>query len=476
MKKKYKVKTAYGDHKVGAEVELDPENAVTKGLLQGGLIELVEGAGSGDADPNDPLAALTKTLQERIEATSTALVEKLYAKLQTDLKAAGAGAGGPLNIVIGGQKELDDPTEGYANFGLFAKDVRDSQNGASECERLEKFKDVMGKKLKAVTGQSEGTTDDGGILVPTQVQQSILKKTFETGDILSRVRKFPVVGNSMEFPAMVQDSMVDGARYGGVRAYWMDEAEQFTISKVKFTKLGMKLRKIGCFCAATDELLSDAQGITLGAFLSEMASEELNFVISDAIIRGDGNGKPKGILNSTALLTLAAEAGQPADTIWAENIDKMWLSCPTSSRKNAAWFINPECEPMLQKLAYKIPITNVAGSENVGGFGVTLYAQPGSIAGQPYGTLKGRPVIPLEWMSGLGDVGDIGLFDLQQYLMIVKSGIDSATSIHLRFDYGETVFRFTMRVDGIPWWRTPVTPYKTTTSRKISPFTVIAAR
>jgi hypothetical protein len=33
-------------------------------------------------------------------------------------------------------------------------------------------------------------------------------------------------------------------------------------------------------------------------------------------------------------------------------------------------------------------------------------------------------------------------------------------SIHLRFDYDESVFRFIFRLDGAPWWPAALTPYK----------------
>ena len=41
---------------------------------------------------------------------------------------------------------------------------------------------------------------------------------------------------------------------------------------------------------------------------------------------------------------------------------------------------------------------------------------PGGLSGQPYGTLLGRPVIPIEQCSTLGTVGDIILADLKQFI------------------------------------------------------------
>ena len=77
-------------------------------------------------------------------------------------------------------------------------------------------------------------------------------------------------------------------------------------------------------------------------------------------------------------------------------------------------------------------------------------------------------------MQTLGTQGDIGLADFSQYLIGDKGGIKVATSIHLRFDYDETAFRFVLRYDGQPWWLSALTPRRGTST--LSPFVVLAVR
>jgi len=89
-------------------------------------------------------------------------------------------------------------------------------------------------------------------------------------------------------------------------------------------------------------------------------------------------------------------------------------------------------------------------------------------------TLFGRPVVPIEQCSALGSVGDIILADLSQYLLIDKGGINAASSIHVRFLYDESVFRFIYRVDGQPIWNKPLQPYKG--SGTLSPYVALQAR
>lgn len=46
--------------------------------------------------------------------------------------------------------------------------------------------------------------------------------------------------------------------------------------------------------------------------------------------------------------------------------------------------------------------------------------------------------------------------------------------MHIRFDYDETVFKFSWRVGGRPDWDSTITPYKGTTAR--SPYVALATR
>jgi len=85
----------------------------------------------------------------------------------------------------------------------------------------------------------------------------------------------------------------------------------------------------------------------------------------------------------------------------------------------------------------------------------------GGISGQPYGTLFGLPVLPIEQAATLGTQGDVILADLTNgYILAEKGGIKSDMSIHVQFIYDESVFRFVLRIDGQPVRATALTPYK----------------
>jgi len=110
----------------------------------------------------------------------------------------------------------------------------------------------------------------------------------------------------------------------------------------------------------------------------------------------------------------------------------------------------------------------------VGTGGVPVWLPMQGLAGNPNGTLMGRQLFLSEKMATLGDQGDIGIADFKRYFIGDRGGVQTATSIHLRFDYDETAFRFVLRYDGQPSWLQPLTPRKSAVT--LSPFIVLAAR
>ena len=343
-----------------------------------------------------------------------------------------------------------DNEKRFASFGeqLMAA-YRAATPGGKVDERL---------TTRAASGLNESTPSDGGFLVQQDFVTELLKRTYETGILASKVKKIPIStnANGMKINAIDEDSRANGSRWGGVQTYWEGEADEITASKPKFKQMELSLKKLTGLCYATDELLQDAAA--LEAVIRQAFAEEFGFKIDDAILSGSGEGEPLGILNSGAIVTVAKEASQ-TDTITVENLIKMWNRLWSRSRANAVWYINQELEPYL----YTLKI----GDKPV-------YIPAGGLSEKPCGTLFGRPVVPIEQCSAAGEVGDIILADIGQYLLIDKGGIKSASSIHVRFLYDENVFRFIYRVDGKPIWTKPLTPYKG--SATVSPFVTLAKR
>ncbi|MCP4536252.1 MAG: phage major capsid protein [Chloroflexi bacterium] len=316
--------------------------------------------------------------------------------------------------------------------------------------------------IKAISGMSELVPADGGLLVGTDYSQTIMERVYSTGQLLQRVMMLPISGgsNSMSIPKVSETSRANGSRLGGVQAYWASEGKEKTGSKPKFETANLKLNKVIGLVYATDELLDDASA--LSAWIMSRLPDELRFVVENSIINGTGGGQPVGILNSGAVISQDAVVGQTAATIVSQNVINMY-SRRWGNPGDYIWLTSQSSEPQLMQMSLA-----------VGTGGQLTYMPPGGMSGSPYGNIFGRPVVPVEYCPAVGTVGDLMFVNPREYVMIEKGGIQSASSIHVRFIYDEQVFRFVWRVDGQPLWSSALTPFNGGDTQ--SPYVALATR
>lgn len=345
--------------------------------------------------------------------------------------------------------------KGFANLGeqLMAVMRFEKSKGLQRDPRL----------FAGPAGGSEAVPSDGGFLVQKDFSAELLMRMYQTGQIVSKCRKIPISGNSngIKINAIDEDSRANGSRWGGVLAYWVNEAAAFTGSKPKFRQVELQLEKLIALCYATDELLED--GAALESVIQQAFAEEMTFKVEDAIVNGTGAGQPLGILNSGSLITQAKDSGDSGPVLTTNDVLNMWNRLWVPSRQNAVWLADVTIEPQLYKL--------VLGAPSLGQ--ILLYTPPGD-KGNQTGMLMGRPVVFHEHGAVLGTPGDIILADLSQYVVIDKNGVRQDYSIHVNFLTDEGVFRFVYRVDGQAWWKKPLTPKSGGST--LSPFISLATR
>ncbi|KKM13620.1 hypothetical protein LCGC14_1714380 [marine sediment metagenome] len=439
---------------------------------------------SDTADDKDRAAAKAK--QEELQAKYDALKAELdevkvalareqeLQEIEREMIPAGSGGatkGGDSAGGNGAVKIVDDPGQKKADaakWESFGEQLRAVQLAASQHPAQ------WDKRLvpSAATGLSDAVGSEGLFLVGTDTSQELIRYAFDNTQVFggagyAGVRRIPIssTSNSVKINAVNETSRATGSRWGGVQLYWIETGGQKTGSKPDFRQIELSLKKLIGLCYATDELLQDT--VALEAVIREAYASEFSFMIQDAVINGSGSGQPLGILNSSCLVTIAKESDQVAKTIVKENIDKMWTQMWPRGVAQSVWFINQDCYPQLFSM-----------TQDVGTGGMPVYLPPGGLSASPFGTLMGRPVIPIEQCQTIGTKGDIFFCDLSEYLFADKGGIDFASSMHLRFDYDETAFRFVYRADGQPAWNAALTPYKSAgaAANKVSPMITLAAR
>lgn len=440
----------YDGKPVGEIVEV--EEAVARALVAGGVAEDATGTAEG-------VLAATQTAELRAQLSEiTRSIADGFRASTAEIRAARPDLGRVDPAASEDDKKF--PTGGYRSLGHYAHEVfRAQHRGSPDPQSQTRLGDwfALNERVQrglleraAATGMSENIDPDGGAAIPIEFSQRIWERSRSQMNLLDKVGLMPISGNTLVVPADAESSRVDGSRSGGVLGYWEGEADQYTKSKPTLRKVELKLKKLTLLCYMTNELLEDSGG-ALDSYLTRKAAEELVFKGNDALINGTGAGMPLGALKAACKVTLTAESGQGAGTVVPKNIIKMWARLYAPCRPNAAWYLNQDVEQQVQQL------TLATGTYS----GQLVYMPPTGLSESPYASLQGRPVIPIEQCPTIGTEGDIILADFSQYLGIRKSsGMQQAVSMHLRFDYDETVFKFTLRVDAQPAWQSALTPYK----------------
>ncbi len=313
------------------------------------------------------------------------------------------------------------------------------------------------KRIQASTGLEESTPSLGGFLVQEDFSNELLGAAQAQSVLFPRTRKFRLStnANSIKIPGVDEKSRIDGSRAGGIRAYWEGEGASLTASKPKFRNVELSLKKLTGLVYVTDEMLADSS--ILEGFIRTSFEEEFSFKIDDAILRGTGAGQPKGILNGPALVSVSGASS--ANTIVAADIIAVYARMYPGSMARSQWYANIDTTP-------QIMVTTLGNNP--------LWLPGGQLAAAPFGALLGKPINYIEQAATVGDVGDLMLLDLSQYLILEKGGLQAAASMHVQFLTDEMVFRFILRMDGQSAWHSALTPYKGSNTQ--SPFVTISTR
>jgi HK97 family phage major capsid protein len=397
-------------------------------------------------DKADQLIAENK-FGEELEGVQKDIQDKAKAIDQLGVQAAMSAQGAePAE-----EKQENKTKKHFANLGEQLMAIRNAARGNVDERLLQVNNDVKGAQSKV--------DEDGGYAIQEDFAKNILETAVTTGQILSRVDTYTISANSnsMRFMTADESDLSGNAVFGGVEMHWAAEGGTVPASKPKFKETKIDLEKMMGFAYATEELLQDAAFMTsyFGTCFT-LASERL---VEGAIVSGDGNGKPLGILNSDATIAVPAESGQGAGTITAENILAMWQRGLYRNRKSMIWVAHPDCE--LQFQGMKMNDQNI-------------WMPEGGLADTPYQRILGRPVIYDDNCSALGSKGDVNLWDLQQYMLVKKGSARQDWSMHVEFLTDQMCFRMVLRLNGAPKSNKKIKLKNTNLER--SAFVTLAAR
>jgi len=331
----------------------------------------------------------------------------------------------------------------------------------SKPDEKPRFKD-FGEFISLVKSQDmaikdlvENTGNLGGYTVPEQFSNDIKIVELENAVVEPRATVLELYTSMYKMPTIDPSSNADGSQFGGATAYWTDEMAALTESNPTFDRVKLELNKLTAYVEDSNELEKDSVA-NIGQLLTKLYGQVLAFKKDSAFISGDGVDKPLGILNAPALVTVSrATASQIHPIVFVTMISRF-----RGSYRNAIITINQSTIPQVYTM-----------KDDNGNY-IWHPGMSGSIASGVQGTIYGIPYEITEKNSALGTEGDVILSDWANYLIAKQGDIVVDYSDHYLFKNDARAYRAKCRVDGQPWLKSAITPYKGGST--LSPFVALS--
>jgi HK97 family phage major capsid protein len=404
--------------------------------------------------------AHVQAVREGRAAVAAAQREVTTAQALLDLERTAPAASSVRGPVSATPLVEQDPTRGYPSIGHFAMAARHYQGvisgriGGGFAAVDERMRSVLAETERFLTSERETlakygatanphqeTQSEDGLNVPPEFRQQVWTPAYEADDLLPLFA--PETTSSPVVQLVADETTPWGA--SGIHAYWVGEGKQLTASKLKTQPRQVQLHKVGCMVDCTDEILQDAPLLT--ARINQKAPQAIGWTVSEALVRGNGVAKPLGYEDSNypGRVPITKETNQKPNTIYTENVLKMAARVIEGPGSRIRWMAHRSTIPQLATL--KIGAEPSWTNQNQG------------LREAPNGMLLGFPIQFTQHAKALGTAGDLSLIDFAGYAAFVhSSGTRFDSSIHLYFDFDRTAFRWIMRVGGMPYLSTPLSP------------------
>ena len=385
-------------------------------------------------------------------------------KLERAMEAARSNAA-PVDSAYDGV--LHDEENGEAKNGK-DKDLKVFSSLGEQLKAIYAFRKngVKDERLQqvnnAVLGSNEGTGADGGFALQTDFAGQILESAVEQSPLLNRLDRYTCssAANAMRWLS-ADETDVSKSVFGGVQMYWASEGATVAASKPQFRELKMDLEKMMGFAYCTDEMLTDAAFMT--GFFGTAFTLAADRLLTESVISGDGVGKPLGILNSKAIITVDKESTQAAGTFLGANAIKMQARAMPRNRDRLVWLMHPDAEELL-------PYLSIQSGEAA----KFLWNPEGGLGNFDTQRVLNKPVLFEDSCSALGSKGDINLVDPMYYILLTKGTAKQDWSVHVEFLTDQNCFRMVYRCNGAPKIEKPLTIKNSAKTR--SSFVTLAAR
>lgn len=234
---------------------------------------------------------LRTTLDSKI---SSCITEEKAQKIITDI----------INKLHPVQSKALLPTtenEVLEKFSTFCKKGKFAPQSIWTSEYGRKFGNMKNFLLTAknnpslITGEkavlSEGTSNVGGYLVPTEFSSEVIRLMLDSSPIMQIANVLPMSSWKRQIPKQLTNLQVG----------WVAESGTKTVSNPTFGQIEQTAKVLATVIKCTDELIRDS-AINLTQFLSELVAEAMALEIERVALVGDDSSDPfDGILNTSGI-------------------------------------------------------------------------------------------------------------------------------------------------------------------------------
>jgi len=294
----------------------------------------------------------------------------------------------------------------------------------------------------------------GGFLLPTTFSNQIVDLMLEQEICRPKCKVYTLgknKGKSLTIPAV--DDSDHSSNIGGITTYWKAEDTAYTSSDVNIRQIVLTAHKLTVLTDVTEELLHD-NAVAAERLIGSIFGKALAFEIDNCILNsGTGAGQPLGIPQSNAVIEVAKETGQDADSLVLANVEKIISRISPFSFPKSVWLTSLTCLPSLMHLNFPV------------GTGAIIYNVFNEV--NNVWKLYGRPLQFSEHMPILGDSGALQLIDFSRYAILLLQDISVRSDSSLGFKSDKISFKASIRIDGSPLDNDVLTPKKGDT---VSPF------
>lgn len=262
-----------------------------------------------------------------------------------------------------------------------------------------------------------GSNASGGYLVPNEFERQLVQKLEEENIMRKLAKVIQTSSGAHEIPIPTNKGT----------ATWLGESDQYVESDITFEQKILEAFKMGTIVQVSEELMNDSV-IDIEEFVTNTFAERFGVLEEDAFIKGDGIGKPKGILQEATEGKVGLATG-----ITADDLMDVYHGLKRPYRPRATWVMNDSSIKVIRKL-----------KDNDGQY----IWQPGLQAGQP-DLLLGRPVYASSFMPTMATGAKSLIFgDISNYWIADRQGRVMQRLNELYAANGRVGFRMYQRVDG----------------------------